>query len=105
MVSGLDALRVGDPAGQISFGVGKSSGRYGNAAADVSEIRRDAACRRGSANSVAVTAGIIQEHLLTMLSVRVRWGNGRLELGIPPCFELGLWFGDDPQSHMGVLQA
>src|SRR5690242_17822956 len=105
MVSGLDALRVGDPAGEIAFRVRQSSGCYRNAAADMSEIRRHTASRRGSADRMAENAGIVQEDLLAMLRIRIRRSNGGLHLCIPPCFELGLWFGDDPQSHMGVLHA
>src|SRR6185437_17076639 len=56
VVSGFDALRVGDPAGEIAFVVGQSSGSDGDAAADMREIRGDAACGRGTANGVAENA-------------------------------------------------
>jgi hypothetical protein len=66
-VAGLERLRIGNPAGQVTADVGKRCRREGSAGGDMREIRAVTAEEgRRAAHRVAKRAAAVEEEALTM---------------------------------------
>ena len=89
VIPGLDVLRIGDPACEVSFVVRQRSGRDRDAAAEMRQIRRDLPGGRRPAECVAEHAGVVEKYLLAALLQVVGRVRPPAELLLHPRFESG----------------
>src|SRR5579875_83109 len=68
------------------------------------EVRRALAAGRRAANLVAKDTFVVQKDLLALLQFRRRRRNGVLQLIAEPSFEFVFRFGNNPNSHVSVLE-
>src|SRR5207302_1075034 len=84
----LNGLRISNPAGKISFSIGKRAGGYRLAASEVCQIRANLRPCVRSANGMAQNARTLQEYIPPSVRVRIRRFSGGLKLTVHPCVEL-----------------
>ena len=104
-VARLDAMWIGNPAGQVGACIGERAGRDRLAASQVCQVRAECAIGICAANGVAIHARRAQKCLLAFEQQRISGDRRRLLLpGNPGCILLG-WLGDHQEFHVGVLCA
>src|ERR1700733_6584809 len=100
--SGLDRLRIVDPAGEIARRIWQSAGCQCPAAHEMRKIRRDRAASQGAPHRVTDPA-LGLEHVFALLQFGRTRSRSRLELFVQPSLKSIQGFGDHEESHVGML--